>query len=317
MKSVSAAPVVISHFNGSPRYLGHALRAAARHNRRVVLLGDSSNTEVWPDSFDCSGKDTSLYSDFRRVFRKMSFYADAYETAFWKRLFMLELWMSEGGHPVAVLLDSDVVTFADLSRSMAPFLEGSCDVGLMTPHDQQDGFHWASSCHVSYWSLEALGEFLTFCVAAYGDGPRRADLEAKWEWHQANRVPGGVSEMTLLYLWARNRARVGNFAQAVAGATFDLNLNDSTNYWREEYGMRRGLKAIDFADGGPYAVNLHTRKRVDFHCLHCQGGAKRLMGYLASPLAQHWWQHEPLISRIGAGLRIPFRLMRSLARRVR
>lgn len=310
------APVVISHFDGCPPYLRHALRTARRHNPRVVLLGDRSNVERWPDSVDCADWDTVPYAAFRRVFQKLSFYADDYERAFWRRLFMLEAWMSDGHHASAVLLDSDVVTFADFSQAMAPFLADGCDVGLMTPHEQEN-YLWASSCHVSYWSLTALREFLDFCIATYEQAPRREVLEEKWRWHQATQTLGGVCEMTLLYLWARSRARVANFTQVVGGATFDHNLNDAANYWPGEYATSAGRKTIRFANGRPYAMNLRTQQRVTFHTLHCQADAKRLMGLFANPLTQPWWQYEWLALRGRAALRGPWHVVRSLLPRWR
>jgi hypothetical protein len=277
---------VIAFFGRAPAYLNIALRSAADFDNHVVLIGDAANRGSWRDQWDSSGAPLPKLDEFRRGYVKMSDYPEVYEAAFWRRPFAVEAWMRSERIDRAFILDSDVVTFADYSRVVAPALPVSCAAAMMTP-GEQGPFDWASSLHFSCWTLEALADFTSFCIRAYRDPEIRRALEAKHRWHLEQRRPGGVCEMTLLYLWReRNAARTWNPAKAWDGMVADLTIAAPDNYLKGEYVMRRGFKKLLFRRGVPYGITTALGARTRFVCVHCQGSAKALM----RPLATRGWQ---------------------------
>lgn len=200
MKSIETLeiPVIIAHFGGKPNYLKFALKSAANFNNTVVLIGDDTNKDFWQNHWDTTLVEFDKFQDFQKYYVQMSDYSKKYEMAFWKRMFVLEKWMEDNGYKRIFLLDSDSMTFADYSEEVYPILPNDCISALMTRINQEDNFRWASSCHSSYWTLEALEDFTNFCIEAYRNKNIRDKLQAKWQWHINNHKPGGVCEMTLL-----------------------------------------------------------------------------------------------------------------------
>ena len=274
----SEIPVIISHFNQQPTYLKFALKSAANFNKNVVLIGDKSNKDFWENHWDVTSIESEKYQAFQKFHVQMSFYPKKYEDSFWKRMFMLEEWMRQNDVKQAFLLDSDVITFGNYSTELAPILFDNYIASLMTC-ENQDNFRWASSCHFSYWTLEGLEDFTTFSIEAYSNQEIRKQLEAKWKWHNDNHQPGGVSEMTLLYLWSTDNPKVANSSKVINNMTIDHSINTSTNYSENEYQMQLEIKKIIFRDGIPYGFNKILNKEIRFLGIHCQGTAKILMRF--------------------------------------
>jgi hypothetical protein len=193
-------------------------------------------------------------------------------------MFMLEEWMKKNDVQRVFLLDSDVITFANYSVELAPILFDNYIASLMTC-ENQDNFRWASSCHFSYWTLEGLEDFTSFCIEAYHNKMIREQLETKWKWHNNYNKPGGVSEMTLLYLWSKDNSKVANSSKVINNTTVDHSINTSTNYSDNEYQMQLGIKKIIFKNEIPYGFNKVLNKEIRFLCIHCQGTAKILMRF--------------------------------------
>jgi hypothetical protein len=279
-------PTVIAFFGQVPGYLKVCLRSAADFNDRVVLIGDDTNAGAWPDHWDSSRTSLPKFDEFRRSYVKMSDYTERFEMAFWRRPFAVEQWMQHERVDQIFLLDSDIVTFADYARDVLPRLPPDCRAALMAP-GAQDNFVWANSLHFSFWTLDALKDFTSFCIEAYRDPEIRRKLEEKHRWHIDNAKPGGICEMTLLYLWCeRNGTGIGDLSRAGNGIVGDLSVSSSSNHFGDEYEMRRRFKAFVFKDGAPYGFNRVLGQQVRFLCIHCQGDAKRLMKFLYG----RWWR---------------------------
>jgi hypothetical protein len=273
-------PVVIAHF-GRHNYLQFCLQSAARFNTDVVFIGDESNKSLWPSCWNSGQADTQKFRQFMDSYVKLSDYADPYEMGLWKRPFMIEAWMKEEGVEKLFIIDSDVMSFADYSKEVAPQLPADCGATIMVTAAEQEIGDWWSSFHFSYWTREALQDFTSFIVAAYRDPNLRGKLEAKYRWHIDNGRPGGICDITLLYFWAKEHAgKVLNLAKVTNQCVADLGVNTSTNYFDQEYEMRGGFKRLVFRNGIPFGFNKVLRQEVRFWCLHCQGQAKGVMPFL-------------------------------------
>ena len=277
---IQTVPTLIAFFGRGPDYLKIALKSAARFNSQVVLIGDEANRGFWKDHWDSSRIRLEKFDEFKRSYAKMSSYPEFYEMAFWRRPFAVEQWMKSEGIDQVFLLDGDVVTFADYAHDVVPVLPSECCAALMMLQDQ-DSFAWATSLHFSYWTLDALTDFTSFCIEAYRDPGIRSKLEAKYRWHVENQQPGGICEMTLLYLWRERHAnRIWNLAKVWNEMVGDLSIVTSANYVEHEYEMRGGFKDFTFKGAVPYGFNRILGREIRFLCVHCQGNSKRLMKFL-------------------------------------
>ena len=296
-------PVVVTYFDGSPGYLKYALKSAARLNSRIAFIGDATNKSVWEDHWDTSNEECTKWHAFMGSYVQMSDYTKSYEIGFWKRLFFLEEWMRRQRVERAFLIESDLVTFADYTRDLYPSFPEQCVAALTIP-EYQDNFHWAVSTHVSYWTLQGLSSFTDFCVSAYApgnrDNPVLKQLQTKYQWHLANKKPGGITEMTLLYLWTKNTRDVFNLLDVVNDQTVDFAITISANLVADEYPMTSGLKKFVFREGRPYSYNKPLKRYVRFLCVHCQAGSKASMKFLAIPrFSRFYWlgQYERKLRR--------------------
>lgn len=297
-KQIIDIPVIISHFNGAQKYLLCALKSAKKYNNTVVLLGDASNSKLWENHWDCVNRTSDKYALFLEYYKKMSFYPDDYENSFWKRIFMVELWLQETRNSEFILLDSDIITFSNYTDSIRPFFQDLKPyAGLMTPK-YQDNYLWTSSCHFSYWTKEALDDFIEFSINVYKGNEFFKSLEEKWSWHRENNVPGGICEMTLLYFWSRDNSDVIKFGKIKNGTSFDHNFNISVNYDNNEYLMEGNYKKVKFSKGTPIFHNLVEGRDVIFNCIHCQGKAKKLMFYFNNSFLKYLYIYEPIFTKV-------------------
>jgi hypothetical protein len=272
-------PVIIAHFIGKPTYLKFALKSAADFNKTVVLIGTDSNKDFWEYHWNTTLIECQKYQDFQKFYVRMSTYDENYDSVCWKRLFMLEEWMKRNNATQAFYLDSDIMTFANYSSVLPPILFDNYTAILNEPQTQSD-FRWSSCAHFSYWTLEAIEDFTSFCIEAYSNNKDlREQLDAKWKWHIDNQKPGGVCDMNLLYFWSQNNPKVANFTKVINDMTVEHCINVSENYLEDEYQMQLGVKKIIFKDGIPYGFNKVLNKEIRFLCIHCQGTAKILMRF--------------------------------------
>lgn len=281
-------PVIITYFNGSPSYLIYALKSAARMNNEVVLIGDQTNRNVWKNHWDTTQVKSKKWDHFMKCYVQMSDYTKKYDIGCWKRIFLLEKWMNKKDVKKVFMIESDVVSFTNYSRRVYPFLPDDCISALMTP-ERQGISVWAASTHFSYWTINALEDFTNFCIDAYDNENIKAKLAAKYQWHITNRMPGGVTEMTLLYLWSENNPKVFNLCRVLNDMTIDLASTSSDNYFQDEYQMHSGLKRFIFKNGIPYGYNNILKKEIEFGCIHCQGWAKSTMRFLYSKIARRFY----------------------------
>jgi len=177
--------------------------------------------------------------------------------------------------------DSDVMLYCDVTEVLESY--GKHDAAFQIPK-YQPPYRWSASGHVSSWSYEGLSSFCNFVVEMYSDEKKLSLLKNKWELHQRTGTPGGVCDMSLLYLWSLNHEVINN-AKVIDGATFDHNINVAENYWRDEYEMVKGSsemrKRMDWQPedqtGTLHGWNIVSRDWIEFNALHFQGGAKGLM----------------------------------------
>jgi hypothetical protein len=274
------ATIVFIH-SGHAWYLPYALHQAkwASPQSEVVLLGRDHGVEgtrtISLDALPLS----SLAKDFRRAYVHMSTNSEAYEFFCFQRWFCLLEFMRLNGTEVAFYFDSDILLYSSTEEiAMSHGADGIAGAYLI---DQQEmgPMQVSASAHASYWTRGLLEDFCHFVVACYEGNEHTEILKRKWQWHLATNAPGGVCDMTALYLfWTANTARVANLAISRAGATCDLNINYGSNYAKDEYKVAGGRKKVTFIGNAPTLERTDGQPSlVRAHALHFQGGAKAYM----------------------------------------
>jgi len=133
--------------------------------------------------------------------------------------------------------------------------------------------------------LEGLSAYCDFIWQMYATGAGRAKLREKWDWHKSTGAPGGLCDMSLLYLFMRERpGEVANLIErTIDGAVFDFHILTPAGLGPEDWemeavpGMPRRAKKLQWRDGQPYGRHLPTGEWVRLLTLHFQDGSKRLL----------------------------------------
>ncbi|KAF1048067.1 hypothetical protein [Xylophilus sp.] len=216
------------------------------------------------------------YEQLCRAYVHLSSNTPAFEKICLRRYFLLAEYLRR--HPACrqfVLVDSDVLLFRGIGTHVRR-IAGRCDFAgsYIRP---SDGWNPCQiSPHVSYWTAQGLARFVAFVLQTYGTPEGIAGLRAIADRFTARGLRGGVSDMTLLYLWAKASGNALPINRVFEGRVIDHNINTADNLRPREFRLRGGAKRIGFADGRPYLTGSVGQK-VDVLALHFQGKAKVAM----------------------------------------
>lgn len=267
-------PVVIFHV-GCPEHLPYSVHSAQSWNERVILLGDEANRHVAREWFDHEKLDLTRYNEFLKVFENYSTYTDFFAQICFKRYFLYYELMKELDFDRILVAESDLYNCADYSS--IPWLKNA--YAMVSTVDGQDrDYGWSSCCHCSYWTRQALDDFLNFCQETFKNNKEL--LLKKWNYHKERGLAGGVCDMTLVYLWSKDNPRVLNSAKVFDGGTIDQNLCDRVNFSENEYkynsfaGIKKYvIKKDPSGKSEPYLVRTDGTL-VKVFAIHCSGRAK-------------------------------------------
>jgi len=261
-------PIIIVH-KGYSKYLEYTLSQARHSNPTsdVFLLGDASNNRFpFIKHFDISGY-RSAADEFAERYEHMSKTGYEFELFCFQRWFIVKDFMERYGIERAFVCDSDVMIYCDIDREEAKL--GSYSAAFCLP-TRQTNYRWSASGHVSFWSLGSLGRFCSYMRDSYTDTIRKAALKTKWKYHLDANRPGGVCDMTILYLFALEHDIV-NLIAIWDESSFDHRISGAENEYDDEYEMARGIKNIRWEHGRPYGFNVRAKRWVRFNTLHFQG----------------------------------------------
>lgn len=289
--SNKAIPVVIFH-EGCPKHLSYSVKSAERYNERVILLGNEENKHVAREWYDSADLDLTEYEEFKQVFVNYSTYTDFFALICFKRYFLYYELMKKMEFDRIIVAESDLYNCADYSK--IPSLQKVYAM-VSTTEGQEKNYGWSSCCHCSCWTREALADFLDFCRRTFENN--REPLLEKWNYHKEHGLAGGVCDMTLVYLWSKDKPQVLNSATVFDGGTIDQNLCDKANYSEDEYQYNNFFKIKKYVfkkdeEGNriPYLVKKN-KELVKVYSVHCSGRGKAAIakfdkGYFAICAAQ-------------------------------
>lgn len=266
--------------HGKQDYLQIAARCTQAAGNHVILIGnDPATGKLCSAYYDDALIDLPDYREFEKQYVHLSSAPIEFELLCFKRYFYLYEIAKQRRLTHFWMIDSDAIVLQDLSDITNNYLlANQFAAGVSTRH--QDQFDWASSPHTSFWTLDGLGDFLNFLRKLYIDQTRTL-LNEKYQWHLDNQIPGGICDMTALYLWQKNRLDVCNLAKVHLDGLplFDNNLNESGNMTRNEFHMVRNvsLKKITHENNTYRAFPTAQSKTIPVVALHFQGRAKACM----------------------------------------
>ncbi len=282
---MSDQTVFIVH-QGGQEYLIDAIQASMKSGHRTILIGNDRNIGSCCSNFYSDEMYLEKFEIFSRNYQHLSSNSFAFELHCFKRFFLLlevarridldKFWM----------IDSDVILLENLSDYANEISSGGYSTSLSWQIQSSNSMSWSVSPHISFWTLETLDDFVKFMMDLYL--PKNIPkLHEKYEFHLNTKTPGGVCDMTALYLWVNKCVRVHNNAPTLElkSAMFDHNINSGSNYAENEYKTIPflGIKKIkwSFRDRVFYAFHKDgsLRKVV---ALHFQGDAKRYISRFIS-----------------------------------
>jgi hypothetical protein len=147
-----------------------------------------------------------------------------------------------------VLIDSDVLLFQGAGAHIAR-LAGKADFSGSSMQSADGWNPCQISPHVSYWSANGLRRFVACVLDSYATPSGRRKLRDIAARFAARGVRGGVSDMTLLYLWARTSGNDAPINRVLDGTVIDHNINGTHNLVRREFKVRGGAKRVAYSDG--------------------------------------------------------------------
>lgn len=238
--------------------------SAERAEEPLVVL---SGTEAGPD-----------YARLCSSYVHLSSNPPEFEKICFRRYFLLAEHLRH--HPDLhefVLIDSDVLLFRGAGAHIRR-VAGRADFSgsFMQPRNGWDPCQ--ISPHVSYWTAAGLQRFVAFVLHTYATPSGRRKLRAIAARFAARGVRGGVSDMTLLHLWAHATGNAEPINRVFGGRMIDHNINGGHNLHAHEFEVRGGAKRIVHVDGQPCVVTT-TGQTVGVMALHFQGSAKMAMGH--------------------------------------
>lgn len=257
-------PVVYIHLGNLPAYLKLSVQQARKYNQRVVLISDTK------PNFDCEWVDVASVSEdvqrFSSVYAHMSTNSKKFELICIKRWIILRNYMTKHNVNVAYYTDSDVMIYDSLSDIYNTHYS-NYEVCYTMPADQEN-FRWTASACCSFWTIKSIKAFVDFIFYCY-DVTGIKKLEEKWNYHMKNGIPGGVCDMTLLYLF-HDKLNFCSLSSVSGNITFDQNFIDGENYYRNEYATEYAvdfdlnIKKLSWENNQPYANNLKLNKKIRF-----------------------------------------------------
>jgi hypothetical protein len=269
--------IVFIH-KGNKWYLPYALYQAkyASPNSDIVLLGDSLKyKEIQVIHLDNIQSGDMI--QFKKHYRHMSTNSEQFELFCWQRWFYLFNYMQKYRVRSVLYLDSDVLLYSSIEDIKRAYSDMTWECGFSIPRQNSNPIEWAASGHVSYWTIDSLEDFCRLIVNTFLNQEYLELYKKIWNWHLTQQIPGGVSDMTALYLlWEANTNRIINMAKSYKSNAFDHNINMANNYMTDQYVTEFGIKKIKFVNRQPFIFRANEEERLDcFHSLHFQGAAKK------------------------------------------
>lgn len=267
-------------------YVKTCIAQAKKYNNEVVLFGDKSNQSYSEKWVDVSNFTSTKWEKFLSVFENYSTYPVAWAKAIFKRFFIFEKYMRQHNIEKCIILDSDVLVWCNFEE--LDYLK-SADAAMEIPERQNieilpfpNELRCAACIGMGMMTIETISDFNDYCIDVYSH--HKEKLLEKWNVHLEYGLPGGVCEMSLLYLWWKDRMekfRIVNLGMKydhvypcvvvnTKGESYEVGVKFKTV---EKYSLK-GNCLVSFQNGYPYVYEENMSKCVKTLGLHFGGNSK-------------------------------------------
>lgn len=271
-------PVIFVH-TGNQDYLKCAIESASKYGNSVHLLGNQTNRYMSSNWYNIEKLHSELFDQFKKRYIHMSTNTYEFELMCFKRYFLVYEYVKIINADRFIMLDSDILTYVNYGEVL-PLSEEDCACSWL---GDQSNYKWAACPCVFASTHAALKDFLEFLLNAYVDKNILKKLKEKNDNHKLKNIPGGICDMTLLYLWIEqvinsNKYKVRNTSIIRNDSVFDHNIQSSDGYEKSEflYDQILRMKKIIYKDNKPFFV-CKDGKHIRAYTLHFLGGAKTTM----------------------------------------
>ena len=226
-------------------YLEYTLKQAQQYNERVILLGDETHKHLKVERYNYADFYKEAKQFFEEEYVQYSRYIEGYDRFVMALYFMLKEFMLAAGLDVVSNSDSDMMIYCDMTEEEKKLPQGYL-LGCCIP-EYQPPFRWNASTETSFITLEAVHEICAFFHRIYTTPDGLAKVKSKWDWHVANKMAGGVCDLTLMWLFVQEqgRERIVNLTpviQSAEGGTFAHKISGIENSIQGEYRLAGRLK---------------------------------------------------------------------------
>ena len=248
--------VIYVHIGEIPKYLLLSIYRASKNNDVTVITDDvkykSSEFKKVALTDYCEGLD-----QFKNVYKHFSTNKADFEFICIFRWMILKNYVSSNIDTSFYYSDSDSYIYYDLQQVYDSYYSDYDACYVMT--ENQDNYRWSCSGASSFWTVDCLKKFCSFIFKTYSD---TKVLEEKWDYHVKNNKPGGICDMTLLYLFHK-QINFYPLTKVIDGYAFDQNPFDPNNWYESEYDFDR-IKKVTWKGGYPYCYNTVLKQDIKF-----------------------------------------------------
>ena len=191
-------PIVFFHSGNIPGYLIRSVNQALIYNKNVVLITDTSSEHLKIKQYLIDQLNEGV-ATFEDKYVHMSSNSVSFELICIKRWFLLRNYMNKYNIDVCYYSDSDVMIYDNLTAVYSFYKEFDA---AYTMTEYQENYRWSASACCSFWKRETINRFCDFILDLYSTS-KIEKLKQKWNYHQQNNIPGGICDMTLLYLFTK------------------------------------------------------------------------------------------------------------------
>jgi len=266
-------PVIYYHVGSirnetsSPRHLEVSIQQSKKFNGRVILLGDDSNSHLDVEHYNVSEYSDDI-NEFRSSYKHMSSNEPAFEMACIERWIVLANFVKQMNLEKVVYLDSDIMTFCNYEERESIFDEDY--VGMVCSpkrfgSDVDSPKDWGVTGCISYWRHNIILKFKDFILSSYSDNMDK--LLHKWNWHIDTKHPGGICDMTLMYLFYFENNLQSLCKVQKDNSVFDQNYYVPETYMTDEYSMSDRGKTITWKEEDLIDLNGNPHHTPYYHNL--------------------------------------------------
>jgi len=275
-----SVPIVILHIGNQP-YFKNCVLLNAQYNK-VIVLGDDSNTDVGTiknvEHVHVSALGSAELETFRQHFVNYSGNNANYEFLCFARVFYMKRLLELKGLDAIFHTDSDCIVLQEL----APIVQEIHKTHTVAYSLEQNAnpHHMVGCIHNGLLTSEFCEKFIQLCLDVYVTKRKLHLIQPKINYHRDNKIPGGICDMTLYYLLAKEKLlEVLDLNQLMTidgtSSAFDHNIFSTVGYSGERtYVIQPNtMKQIEKKDSRYFFVDLEGH-RIRALSLHFQGHSK-------------------------------------------